>query len=137
MQNLEPVLDFQVFNLITRAYIVSVTSLLAPCGIAEGTSLRMYVFVSAATGGQVSFRELTNKPLQTQVERDHWDFGGCLKSMVLSIWRRALTRGGPSAIKLNISLCQQGSCREHVPSAARNDNALLGRIARAWYAKFR
>jgi hypothetical protein len=63
MQNLEAVLDFQVFNLIARADIVSVRSLLGPCGIAEGISLRMYVFVSAVTEGQVSFRELTNKPL--------------------------------------------------------------------------
>jgi hypothetical protein len=58
-------LGFQVFNLITRADIVSVQSILSPCGILEGMSLWMWVSVSAATGGQVSSPEITNKPLQS------------------------------------------------------------------------
>ena len=66
-----------------------VQSLLGPCGIAEGMTLRMCVFVSAATGGQVSFRTGLVPGINEQTapklkSRDNIGvLVACLKSMVL------------------------------------------------------
>jgi hypothetical protein len=78
MQNLEPILDFQVFNLITRADIVSVQSLLAPCGIAD---VCFRIRCNWRTGLVPGINEQT-APIPKSRDK-YWDFGGCLKSMVL------------------------------------------------------